>query len=68
VTLKNKPTATFIGFQEDIHGNKIPLFNIGKDTWSAATLARKGIAIPKIPQDTGLAGQCPRVQREGNNG
>jgi hypothetical protein len=26
------------------------------------------LSFDKIPQDTGLAGQCPRVQREGNNG
>jgi len=46
------PKAIFIGFQEDKDGNKLPLFNYGKDTWSASTLARKGIAIPDYPRPT----------------
>ena len=61
----SKIKAVFIGFQEDKDGNHIPLFNVGKYTHTATTLARRGIDIPEIPQDTELAGQCLRVQREG---
>ena len=44
-----KPTAKFIGFQQDVKGNKLPLFNVGKNTWCISTLKRRGIEIPKYP-------------------
>lgn len=69
---KIKPTATFRGWQETL-AEPIPLFNVSggirnHSTVCLDTLIEEGIEIPEIPQDTELAGQCLRVQREGKKG
>lgn len=51
---EEKPTATFIGWQEDGKGGAKALYNVprpdGKqDTWTAGTLEEKGIEVPETP-------------------
>ncbi|MBW2005644.1 MAG: hypothetical protein JRI72_13790 [Deltaproteobacteria bacterium] len=45
-----KPKPEFIGYMGGEKGTKaVPLYNVGKNAWSADTLKKKGIEIPKTP-------------------
>ena len=41
--------AEFLGWQETISGDYVALYNVGKHTWTEATLRAKGISVPETP-------------------